>query len=140
MAFSLRTSSVGATATPWLVFEAPPSGSPAPPSSAWPRLRGAHLADLPFEHILYGRANPAVVEICERLKAMAPVRTGRIFLACSESEANDTAVNLALAWHAARGEPGRCLILAQDRAYYGSTVFATGLTGLPTLHKAFGLL
>jgi len=97
------------------------------------------LADLPFEHTFYGRSNPAVVDLCERLKAMAPMPTARVFLACSGSEANDTAVKLAWAWHAARGEPGRRLILARDRAYHGSTVFAAGLAGLPALHEAFGL-
>jgi len=97
------------------------------------------LADLPFEHTFYGRSNPAVVDLCERLKAIAPMPTARVFLACSGSEANDTAVKLAWAWHAARGEPGRRLILAQNRAYHGSTVFAAGLTGLPALHEAFGL-
>lgn len=97
------------------------------------------LAALPFEHTFYGRSNPAVVELCERLKELAPMPTARVFLACSGSEANDTAVKLAWAWHAARGEPGRRLVLARDRAYHGSTVFAAGLTGLPALHEAFGL-
>lgn len=97
------------------------------------------MAALPFEHTFYGRSNPAVVDLCERLKTIAPMPTARVFLACSGSEANDTAAKLAWAWHAARGEPGRRLILARDRAYHGSTVFAAGLTGLPTLHEAFGL-
>lgn len=48
-------------------------------------------------------------------------------------------VKIAWLYHAANGAPQRRKIIARQRAFHGSTIFAASLTGLPHMHREFGL-
>src|SRR5207302_11020817 len=54
------------------------------------------------------------------------------------SEANEFALRLARASHAARGEPSRWQIISQAQAYHGRTMEALALTGRSGLHGPLG--
>jgi 4-aminobutyrate--pyruvate transaminase len=51
----------------------------------------------------------------------------------------DGTVELAWLYHAQNGNPSRRKIISRQRAFHGSTVIGASLTGLPRLHREFGL-
>jgi 4-aminobutyrate---pyruvate transaminase len=107
-----------------------------------PRLKSAaaeaHEA-MGFYHTFGGRSSPAAIDAAEAIADLAPIEEVRIFFATSGSEANETMVKLAWLYHAANGEPGRRKIIARKRSFHGSTIVTASLTGLPHMHREFGL-
>ena len=75
-----------------------------------------------------------------RLAAHAPGDCDRLYLVSGGSEANETAVKLARAWHLARGEPARHKVLRRSVSYHGSTLATLSLSGRPTLQAPYGPL
>lgn len=99
-----------------------------------PRLAEAaarQMRELPFSHSFRSRTHPKVVELSERLLALAPVPMARVFFAASGSEANETA--LRIAWHCGRvaGGAHRNRILSLAGGYHGSTLATAALGGPP---------
>jgi adenosylmethionine-8-amino-7-oxononanoate aminotransferase len=72
-----------------------------------------------------------------RLAAHAPGDCDRLYLVSGGSEANETAVKLARAWHLARGEPARHKVLRRSVSYHGSTLATLSLSGRPTLQAPY---
>jgi beta-alanine--pyruvate transaminase len=64
----------------------------------------------------------------------------RVFFANSGSEAADTAMKMAIAYHRARGEPARRMIIGRERGYHGVNVGGTMAGGIPGNRKAYGAL
>jgi 4-aminobutyrate---pyruvate transaminase len=85
------------------------------------------------------RTHNVVVELAERLTRIAPVPMAKAFFANSGSEVNDTAIKMAWFVNSALGRPLRRKIVAHDRGYHGATVAAASVTGLPHMHRGFGL-
>jgi len=71
---------------------------------------------------------------------MAPAGMQRVFFANSGSEAADTAMKMAIAYHRARGEPARRIIIGRERGYHGVNVGGTMAGGIPGNRKAYGPL
>ena len=94
---------------------------------------------LPTYHMFGGKSHRPGVELAERLLAMAPVPMSKVLFTCSGSEANDTAVKLVRYYHHAIGKPEKRKIIARARAYHGVTLAGASLTGLPHVHRDFGL-
>lgn len=94
---------------------------------------------LPFYHTFGHKSNQPVVELAERLLALAPVPMSKVFFANSGSEANDTAVKLVWYYHNAIGKPEKKKIISRIKAYHGVTVATASLTGLPGNHRDFDL-
>lgn len=94
---------------------------------------------LGFYHTFGGRSSPAVIDAAEAIASRVPLEDAKVFFATSGSEAVETMVKIAWLYHRARGNPGRRKIIARDRAFHGSTIFAASLTGLPHMHREFGL-
>jgi Adenosylmethionine-8-amino-7-oxononanoate aminotransferase len=90
-------------------------------------------------HTFNHRSNDACVALVEAISAIAPMRNGKVFLANSGSEANDTMVKLAWYYNVARGRPEKRKIISRDKAFHGSTVMGAALSGLPHMHRAFNL-
>ena len=65
------------------------------------------LARLPFAHLFGAKSHDQAVELAEKLKAIAPAPTSKVFFTASGSEANDTQVKLAWYYNNARGLPAR---------------------------------
>ncbi|WPB55151.1 aspartate aminotransferase family protein [Xylophilus sp. GOD-11R] len=97
------------------------------------------LKTLPYYHTFNQRTNPAVVQLAERLLALAPVPMARVFFANSGSEANDSAVKMVWYYHNAIGKPEKKKIIARKRAYHGVTVAAASMGGLDANHRDFDL-
>jgi beta-alanine--pyruvate transaminase len=64
--------------------------------------------------------HPEVFRLAARLGAMAPGGLDRVFFTNSGSEAADTALKIALAWHRIRGDAGRTRLIGRERGYHGS--------------------
>jgi adenosylmethionine-8-amino-7-oxononanoate aminotransferase len=66
--------------------------------------------------------------LADRLISVAP-GMARVRFASSGSEANETALRLARAFHVDRGEPDRWRVISPAQAYHGSTMATLALTG-----------
>jgi beta-alanine--pyruvate transaminase len=63
--------------------------------------------------------HPLAFELADRLAAIAPGDLDHVFFTNSGSEAVDTALKIALAYHQARGEPSRTRLVGRMRGYHG---------------------
>src|ERR1700693_476665 len=70
-------------------------------------------------------AHPNSFELASRIAALAPGDLDRVFFCNSGSEAVDTALKIALAYHHVRGEASRTRLICSERGYYG-----VGLRGI----------
>ena len=87
----------------------------------------------PFQ---YG--HPAAFEFARRLAQLLPETLNQIFFTCSGSEAVDSAMKIAYAYHRARGEGQRSRFISRERAYHGVNIGGTSLSGLVRNREAFG--
>ncbi|HTH17248.1 MAG TPA: aminotransferase class III-fold pyridoxal phosphate-dependent enzyme, partial [Magnetospirillum sp.] len=97
------------------------------------------MRELPFYHLFSSKAHGPGVRLAEALANLAPVPDAKVFLACSGSEANDTAIKLIWYRNNALGRPEKKKIIARERAYHGVTVATGSLTGLPVNQRSFDL-
>ena len=72
-------------------------------------------------------------EVAEILPLDGPA----IFPVSGGSEAIETAVKLARAYHLARGEPDREILVARHGSYHGNTLGALDLSGRPPLRRPY---
>ena len=73
----------------------------------------------------------------DRLSAVVPVDDGRLFPVSGGSEATETAVKLARAYHLALGDTDRTLVLGRWGSYHGNTLGALDLSGRPGLRAGY---
>ncbi len=86
----------------------------------------------------WGTAHPPALELAERLSALAPLDSGRVFFTSGGSEAVEAAWKLVRQYHLARGEPRRTKAIARRVAYHGVTLGALSLTGVEAMKEPFG--
>lgn len=72
---------------------------------------------------------PALERYARRLAPHLPLDDPLVFPVSGGSEATETAIKLALAYHAARGEPGRIHLVGREDSYHGNTIAALDLGG-----------
>ena len=84
-------------------------------------------------------AHPIVFEFAQRLGALKPSHD-RIFFANSGSEAVDTALKIALAYHRVRGEAQRTRFIGRERGYHGVGFGGMSVGGIAGNRKAFGVM
>lgn len=85
-------------------------------------------------------AHPAGFRLASRLAQMAPGALDHVFFVNSGSEAADTALKIALAYHATRGEGGRTRLIGRARGYHGVGFGGISVGGLAGNRKKFGPL
>jgi beta-alanine--pyruvate transaminase len=85
-------------------------------------------------------AHPQSFELASRLTAMTPGDLNHVFLGNSGSEAVDTALKIALAYHRARGDAGRVRLIGRERAYHGVGFGGIAVGGMVANRKQFGAL
>jgi adenosylmethionine-8-amino-7-oxononanoate aminotransferase len=73
----------------------------------------------------------------ERLARKAPGSCRNLYLVSGGSEANETAVKLARAFHLARGEASRYKVLRRSISYHGNTLGTLALSGRPPLQAPY---
>src|SRR6266705_145213 len=64
-------------------------------------------------------SHPKAFELASRIAALAPGDLAHVFFANSGSEAVDTALKIALAYHNVRGEGARTRLIGRERGYHG---------------------
>jgi beta-alanine--pyruvate transaminase len=84
--------------------------------------------------------HPVAFEAATAVAAVAPAGMQHVFFCNSGSEAADTAMKMAIAYHRARGEPARRVIIGRERGYHGVNVGGTMAGGIPGNRKAYGPL
>ncbi len=82
---------------------------------------------------------PPAFELARRIAALTPDDINHVFFVNSGSEAVDTAMKIALAYHWARGEGQRQRFVSRERAYHGVGFGGVSLSGLLKNREAFGL-
>ncbi|RBP52919.1 aminotransferase class III-fold pyridoxal phosphate-dependent enzyme [Arenicella xantha] len=80
----------------------------------------------------------ASFELAERLTDLSPGNLNHVFFSNSGSEAIDTALKIAMAYHAAKGQSGRKMFIARERAYHGVNLGGTAVGGLVNNTRNFG--
>jgi beta-alanine--pyruvate transaminase len=74
----------------------------------------------------------------ERIAALAPGDLDKVLFCNSGSEAADTSLKVALAYHRARGEGHRTVFIGRERSYHGVGFGGMSVGGIPANRKAFG--
>jgi beta-alanine--pyruvate transaminase len=82
--------------------------------------------------------HPLAFEFASKLTAWIPPQFDHVFFTNSGSEAVDTALKIALAYHRARGEGHRTHLIGRERAYHGVGFGGMSVGGIPGNRKAFG--
>jgi beta-alanine--pyruvate transaminase len=84
--------------------------------------------------------HPQAFELASRLAALLPGDLSRVFFTNSGSEAADTALKIAIAYHRARGEASRTRLIGRERGYHGTGFGGISVGGIATNRKFFGAL
>lgn len=84
--------------------------------------------------------HPLAFEFAERLKQLAPGDLNHVFFTNSGSEAVETALKIALAYHHARGDTSRVRLVGRARGYHGVNFGGTSVGGMPAQQRPFGNL
>jgi len=95
-------------------------------------------ATLDFAHS-FNQGHAIAFQAASRLVALAP-GFDHVFLTNSGSEAVDTALKIALAYHAARGEGQRRYLVGRQKAYHGINFGGLSVGGIGLNRGQFGQL
>jgi len=97
------------------------------------------MTALPFYHTFSHKSHGPVIDLAEKLIALAPVPMSKVYFTNSGSEGNDTVVKLLWYRSNALGQPQRKKIISRRRGYHGVTIAAASMTGLPGNQQSFDL-
>jgi beta-alanine--pyruvate transaminase len=84
-------------------------------------------------------ANPKAFQLASRVAAMAPGDLDHVFFANSGSEAVETALKIALAYHQTNGQAQRQRLIGRVRGYHGVGFGGISVGGMAPNRKAFGM-
>jgi beta-alanine--pyruvate transaminase len=84
--------------------------------------------------------HPAVFEFAARLTNLLGADFDHVFFTNSGSEAVDTALKMAIAYHRARGEGTRQRLIGRERGYHGVGFGGISVGGIVSNRKVFGSL
>jgi beta-alanine--pyruvate transaminase len=82
-------------------------------------------------------AHPAAFALANELVKIAPAGLDHVFFTNSGSEAVDTALKIALAWHRARGDATRTRLIGRERGYHGVGFGGISVGGISPNRKAW---
>ncbi len=81
--------------------------------------------------------HPLAFEAAARVAKVMPAGLDRVFFTNSGSEAVDTALKIALAYHRSRGEGQRVRLIGRERSYHGVGFGGISVGGISPNRKAF---
>jgi beta-alanine--pyruvate transaminase len=85
-------------------------------------------------------SHPKAFELASRIAALAPADLDHVFFCNSGSEAVDSALKIALAYHNIRGQGGRTRLVGRERGYHGVGFGGISVGGIVNNRKFFGSL
>ena len=83
-------------------------------------------------------SNDKAFKAAQMIAAMAPGDLNKVLFCNSGSEAADTALKVALAYHRARGEGHRNVFIGREKGYHGVNFGGMSVGGLPANRKVYG--
>jgi beta-alanine--pyruvate transaminase len=87
---------------------------------------------------MFQMGHPQAFELASRVAAMLPDGLDHVFFSNSGSEAVDTALKVALAYHRVRGEGQRTRLIGRERGYHGVGFGGISVGGIGNNRKHFG--
>ncbi|KIC14512.1 aspartate aminotransferase family protein [Leisingera sp. ANG-DT] len=84
--------------------------------------------------------HPKAFELANRLVELAPGDLNHVFFTNSGSESVETALKIALAYHKAKGEPGRTRLIGREKGYHGVNFGGISVGGIVNNRRHFGSL
>src|SRR5689334_16379249 len=84
--------------------------------------------------------HPLSFQLASRIAKLAPGNLDHVFFCNSGSEAVDTALKIALAWHRSQGRGERIRLIGRERGYHGVGFGGISVGGIPTNRKMFGAM
>jgi beta-alanine--pyruvate transaminase len=85
-------------------------------------------------------SHPAALAMADRLVAIAPAGLDKVFFTNSGSEAVDTALKIARAYHQARGDSRRTKLIGRAKGYHGMGFGGLSVSGIGRQKRDFGPL
>jgi beta-alanine--pyruvate transaminase len=85
-------------------------------------------------------SHPLAFELASRIAALAPGDLDHVFFCNSGSEAVDTALKIALAYHNVRGQASRVRLIGRERGYHGVGFGGIAVGGIVGNRRQFGTL
>ncbi len=79
----------------------------------------------------------AVETYADEVAAILPMEEARIYPVSGGSEAVETALKMARAYHLAKGQAGRTLVIGRRGSYHGNTLGALDVSGKEPLRKPY---
>jgi len=83
-------------------------------------------------------AHPGVIQLAEKLTALAPEPLQHAFFTNSGSESADTSLKIARAYWRMRGQPSKTRFIGRLKGYHGVNFAGTSLGGIGPNRKLFG--
>jgi beta-alanine--pyruvate transaminase len=87
---------------------------------------------------MFQMGHPQAFELASRVAGMLPDGLDHVFFSNSGSEAVDTALKIALAYHRVRGEGQRTRLIGRERGYHGVGFGGISVGGIGNNRKHFG--
>lgn len=84
--------------------------------------------------------HPKAFELAARLTNLTPAGLDKVFYTNSGSEAVETALKIAIAYHRARGDGSRFRLIGRERGYHGVNFGGISVGGIVPNRKVFGTL
>ena len=100
----------------------------------------AQMEKLHAYHVFGDFATRPVLDLADRLAALAPVAGSKVFLTSGGSDSVDTAAKLARRYFHEIGQPERTVILTRTWAYHGMHAYGTALAGIGANQDPLGEL
>ena len=85
----------------------------------------------------FSLGHPLAFRLAERIAEVAPAGMGHVFFTNSGSEAVDTALKMAIAYHRLRGQATRTRFVGRERSYHGVNIAGISVGGVAANRKAY---
>jgi len=82
-------------------------------------------------------AHPPAIELAAKIASLTPGDLNRVFFTTGGSEAVESTLKLARAYHKVTGNPNKTKVIAREIAYHGTSLGALSATGIPALRTPF---
>src|SRR5262249_55808244 len=86
------------------------------------------------------RGHPGAFALADGVAALTPKGLDHVFFCNSGSEAGDTAMKIAFAYHNVRGNASRVRLIGRERGYHGVGFGGIAVGGIVNNRKQFGAL